>query len=114
MNEDLPCTIVTTRPKTRQVEKTRRLPPYNVILVNDDYHSFEFVLGVLQKTFGYSAEKAFLLTHEAHTQGRAIVWTGSKEVAELKAEQIQSFPEIRDDGRKLGPLGCCIEPAPGG
>ena len=34
---------------------------------------------------------------------RSIVWTGSKEVAELKVDQIHSFSEIRADGKKLGP-----------
>lgn len=49
---------------------------------------------------------------EAHNSGQAVVWTGSKEVAELKLEQILTFHEDRDD-RKLGPLSCRIEPAPG-
>src|SRR5262249_22680999 len=113
MNEELPDTIVRTRPKSREETKTRRIPPYNVILENDDYHSFEFVVEVLQKTFGFNDQRAFQLTHEAHTQGRAVVWTGPKEVAELKAEQLQSFHEERADGTKFGPLGCTIEPAPG-
>jgi ATP-dependent Clp protease adaptor protein ClpS len=113
MNEELPDTIVRTRPKAREDTKTRRFPPYNVILENDDYHSFEFVVGVLQKTFGFNDQRAFQLTHEAHTQGRAVVWTGPKEVAELKAEQLQSFHEEGADGAKFGPLGCTIEPAPG-
>ena len=113
MSEELPDTIVTTRPRARDETKTRRIPPYNVVLENDDYHSFEFVVEVLQKTFGFNDQKAFQLTHEAHTQGRAVVWTGPKEVAELKAEQLQSFHEERADGQKFGPLGCTIEPAPG-
>ena len=113
MSEELPDTMVTTRPKARDETKTRRIPPYNVVLENDDYHSFEFVVEVLQKTFGFNDQKAFQLTHEAHTQGRAVVWTGPKEVAELKAEQLQSFHEERADGQKFGPLGCTIEPAPG-
>jgi len=113
MSEELPDTIVTTRPKAREETKTRRIPPYNVVLENDDYHSFEFVVDVLQKTFGFNDQKALQLTHEAHTQGRAVVWTGPKEVAELKAEQLQSFHEERSDGKKFGPLGCTIEPAPG-
>ncbi len=104
---------VTVQPREEEAVKTRRLPPYNVILANDDYHSFEFVIEVLRKALGYSEEKAFLLTHEAHHQGRAVVWTGSKEVAELKAEQMLSFHEIRPDGQQLGPLGVSIEPAPG-
>jgi ATP-dependent Clp protease adapter protein ClpS len=50
--------------------------------------------------------------NEAHNRGRAVVWTGSKEVAELKAEQIQTFHQTLDNGKKLGPLGVTIEPAP--
>jgi ATP-dependent Clp protease adaptor protein ClpS len=114
MDRELPDTVVMTRPKLREKTSTRRLPPYHVVLENDDYHSFEFVVATLQKTFGYPVEKSFLLTHEAHTQGRAVVWTGPKEVAELKLEQLQSFHEVRADGQKFGPLGGTIEPAPGG
>jgi ATP-dependent Clp protease adaptor protein ClpS len=94
--------------------RTRRQPPYHVILENDDHHSMQFVVEVLQKALGCSVERAIEFMIEAHTGGRAVVWTGSREVAELKAEQIQTFPEKTADGRDLGPLGCYIEPAPGG
>ncbi len=108
---EFPETIVRTKPKTREASETRQIPPYHVILENDDHHSFEFVVEVMQKAMGYNEQRAFLLTHEAHSKGRAVVWTGPKEVAELKAEQISSFHETRADGRKLGPLGVSVEPA---
>ena len=111
-DSSLPEIQVTTRPKEREKTRTRQVPPYHVILENDDFHSFEFVVDVLQKAMGYSKERAFQLTNQAHTSGRAIVWTGPKEVAELKVEQIRSFHEIRSDGKKFGPLDCTIEPAP--
>jgi ATP-dependent Clp protease adaptor protein ClpS len=107
-----PAIGVTTKPRERQESKTRLLPPYNVILENDDYHSFEFVLDVLGKVLGCTEQRAFQLAHEAHTSGRAIIWTGPKEVAELKVEQVTSFHEMRENA-KLGPLGCTLEPAPG-
>lgn len=111
----LPDVMVTPKPKARERTHTRRVPPYNVILMNDDHHSCEFVVEVLGKALGYTAERAFQLMLQAHTSGRAVVWTGPKEVAELKAEQIGTFHEIRaSDQAKLGPLGCTIEPAPGG
>jgi ATP-dependent Clp protease adaptor protein ClpS len=110
-----PDVVVSTRPKEREQVKTRRLPPYHVVLENDDYHSFEFVVDVLRKALGCSDLQALVLTQQAHLTGRSIVWTGPKEVAELKVEQIRSFHEIRQpDNRKLGPLSCLIEPAPGG
>jgi ATP-dependent Clp protease adaptor protein ClpS len=95
-----------------EAPKTRRIPPYNVILLNDDHHSMEFVVDVLSKVLGCALEQAMQYMLEAHTSGRAIIWTGPKEVAELKVEQVQTFPEVHKDGRQLGPLGCVIEPAP--
>jgi len=108
--EPLPESTITTA-KPKREERTRLLPPYNVILENDDLHSFEFVIEALRKALCCTEQRAIQFTSEAHTKGRAIVWTGAKEVAELKAEQIQSFHEIRADGRKLGPLGVVLEPA---
>lgn len=109
-----PDVIIVTKPREREQTKTRRIPPYNVILENDDHHSQEFVVEVLRKVLGCPLERAFQLMEQAHTTGRSIIWTGPKEVAELKCEQVQSFHEISArSGAKLGPLGCHIEPAPG-
>ncbi len=105
----------TTLPEQREDTRTRRVPPYNVILENDDDHSMQFVVEVLCKALGCTVERAVLYMMEAHTSGRAVVWTAPKEVAELKAEQIRTFHEVRErDGKQLGPVGCTIEPAPGG
>jgi ATP-dependent Clp protease adaptor protein ClpS len=99
--------------ETQEETRTRRVPPYNVILENDDHHSMEFVIEVLCKALGCAVERAVQLMLEAHKSGRAVVWTAPREVAELKAEQIKTFHEVRDNGRDLGPLGCTVEPAPG-
>ena len=100
--------------KTRPADaRPRLLPPYHVILLNDDDHTAEFVVDVLCKVLGCAVEHAVQLTVEAHTTGRAVIWTGPKEVAELKQEQVTTFHETRErDGAQLGPLGCVIEPAP--
>ena len=106
------ATKTKTKPKLDPEIRNKLLPPYHVILLNDDDHSFEFVVMVLRKVFGYQEEKSFDLTKQAHEQGRAIVWTGPKETAEFKLEQMQTFHETRmRDNRDLGPLGCLIEPA---
>ena len=94
--------------------RTRRVPPYNVILLNDDFHSFDFVVMVLRKVYGVTQERGLQLALQAHETGRAVVWTGPKEGAELKVEQMRTFHEVRDGGqRDLGPVDCHIEPAPG-
>jgi ATP-dependent Clp protease adaptor protein ClpS len=109
----VPDVLVTTKPKEHHETATRRIPPYNVILENDDYHTLEFVVDVLRKVLGCPLERAVQLALQAHTTGRSIIWTGTREVAELKVEQVRSFHEVRADGTKLGPLGCSIEPAAG-
>jgi ATP-dependent Clp protease adaptor protein ClpS len=97
-------------PKTREDQEIKLLPPYHVIIHNDDHHSMEFVIEVLTKVFGYKLEESFTLMMRAHEEGKSVVWTGAKEVAELKAEQITSFHEKRE-GADLGPLGVSLEPA---
>ncbi len=111
---ETPVLEPTVVPDTREEMKTRRVPPYHVVLANDDDHSMEFVVDVLRKVLAIKLEAAMLLMLEAHTKGRAVIWTGPKEVAELKAEQVATFHELRErDHKDLGPLTCTIEPAPG-
>jgi len=107
-------TAVTTKPIEKTRTETRRIPPYNVILENDDHHSMDFVVDVLLKVLGCTRQRAVSLMLQAHTAGRAVIWTGSKEAAELKVEQVRTYHETRGpDGIKLGPLNCNIQPAPG-
>ncbi len=98
--------------KKQKKSKIRRIPPYNVVLLNDDDHTMDFVVEVLSKVFGYKLERCVQLTLHAHVTGRCVIWTGTKELAELKVEQITSLHE-KQDGADIGPLGCDIEPAPG-
>jgi ATP-dependent Clp protease adaptor protein ClpS len=98
-------------PEEETETRTRRQPPYAVILHNDDSNTMEFVVMVLRKVFGYTEEKCIKLMLEAHNSGRAVVWIGALEVAELKADQIRSFgadPFVKKGGH---PLGVSVEPA---
>jgi len=49
---------VTTKPKPEEETRTRHVPPYNVILENDDDHSMQFVVEVLCKALAVSVERA--------------------------------------------------------
>ena len=99
-------------PDTDTETKTRRQPPYAVILHNDDVNGMDFVIGVLRTVFGYELEKCFELMLEAHEKGRAVVWVGAREVAELKADQIHSCgPDPAAAPRGAQPLGVTVEPA---
>jgi ATP-dependent Clp protease adaptor protein ClpS len=98
-------------PDTDTDTTTRRQPPYAVILHNDDLNTMEFVVAVLRKVFGYSVEKCVTLMLEAHQTGRAIVWVGPLEVAELKADQIRSCgADPLQQAKGAHPLGVSVEP----
>lgn len=99
-------------PKTRPVEETKRQPPYNVVLLNDDDHTYEYVIGMLQQLFGHPREKGYQLAREVDTEGRAIVLTTTKEHAELKVEQIHAFgPDPFSSKDCKGSMSAYMEPA---
>jgi ATP-dependent Clp protease adaptor protein ClpS len=56
--------------------------PYNVILFNDDVHSVDEVQAQIVKATRCSMERAYKIMFEAHTNGRAIAYTGGKELCE--------------------------------
>ena len=105
-----PIVVVDKKPEKT---KPKRLPPYAVIVENDDLHTFEYVMEVFQKVFGYQLEKCFLLAEEIHTKGESLVWSGSKEVAELKVDLIRGAgPDTYASKRVDFPLGVRMEPMP--
>ena len=92
----------------------KKLPPYAVVVFNDDLHTFQYVVETFMKVFGYPLEKSYSLAVQIHNSGRSIVWSGSKEVAELKRDQIRSAgPDFYAAAKIDFPLGVTIEPLPG-
>jgi ATP-dependent Clp protease adaptor protein ClpS len=99
-------------PKTRPEEQTRRMPMYNVVLLDDDHHTFDYVIAMLQQLFGYPREKGYQMALEVHTSGRCIVFTGTKEYAELKRDQIHAFGADPLSSKECqGSMTAVLEPA---
>ena len=91
--------------------RTRRQPPYHVILINDDDHTYDYVIEMLHAIFGHSIEKAFQMAKEVDESGRVICATVHKELAELRLEQIHEYgPDPRLPKFK-GSMSASIEPA---
>jgi len=66
-------------------------PLYNVVLLDDDEHTYEYVIEMLCTLFGHSRELAYGMACEVDREGRVIVDTTHRERAELKRDQIRSF-----------------------
>lgn len=92
-------------------EQTRRQPPYHVILLNDNDHTYEYVIVMLKDLFGYPWEKGYQLAKEVDTRGRAIVCTTTLERAELKRDQIHAYGPDPRIPRCKGSMQAVIEPA---
>lgn len=81
-----------TAPKVEQGSKTVRAlyPNYKVIVLNDDFNTFEHVAYCLVTYIPkMTPEQAWELTNQIHFEGLAIVWVGPQEQAELYHEQLQ-------------------------
>jgi len=65
--------------------ETEAALPYYVILYNDDHHSIDEVVLQVQKAAGVSLHRAFEITMEAHSKGRAVCYTGDIEECEKVA-----------------------------
>lgn len=115
MDTLLPPAPAQTRPAERTGDREpKQQPPHAVVLHNDERNGMDHVVLVLHKVFGYGEAKAVTLMLEAHTTGRAVIWSGMKEHAELKAEQVQSCgpdPLMADQG--AGRLRVTVEELPG-
>jgi ATP-dependent Clp protease adaptor protein ClpS len=62
-----------------------------VIVLNDDHNTFDHVASTLARVVpGVSLDRGYQLAEQIHTGGRAVVWTGPKETAELYWEQLDS------------------------
>jgi ATP-dependent Clp protease adaptor protein ClpS len=106
-------TVVLPSRKTQEDTELKKQPPYHVILLNDDDHSFEYVIRMLKELFGHPEEKGFLMALEVHERGRVIVCTTSLERAELKRDQIHAYGPDPDIDRCKGSMSACLEPAEG-
>ena len=90
--------------KTDAVVET--MPPWKVILHNDDVTTFDFVIWILITIFHKPAAEAVQLTFEIHRGGLAIVCVTNLERAELYVEQVPSLARPRGF-----PLNASIEAA---
>lgn len=97
--------------KPAKKRKPSHLPPFHVILLNDDDHSYEYVIEMLKVIFAFPTEKGMEMAKEVDEQGRVILLTTHKEMAELKRDQIHSYGTDPRVATCKGSMSSVIEPA---
>ncbi len=103
--------VVLPEERTEEQIRSRRQPPYHVILFNDDDHTYDYVIRMLKELFAHPEEKGYQLAKKVDTEGRVIVCTTSMERAELKRDQIHAYGPDPLLERCKGSMSATIEPA---
>ena len=78
---------VKERTETREREPTL----YQVVLLNDDYSTMDFVIEVLEEVFLKSPAEAYRIMMQVHVNGRGIAGVYTFEIAETKADKVASM-----------------------
>lgn len=99
--------------ETETQQRDRLAPLYHVVLLDDDKHTYDYVVEMLTRLFLFSAAEAFARAVEVDTTGRTVVITCELPQAEFARDQIHAYgPDWRiPDSR--GSMTAILEPAAG-
>lgn len=102
-----------TRPVVEEEERSGEAlePLYHLVLLDDDEHTYQYVIVMLNRIFGYSPEKGYAIACMVDSEGRAIVMTGPKEEVVEKQRAIHSFGADPWMPTSKGSMTAIIEPA---
>jgi len=88
-------------------------PMFNVILLDDDEHTYDYVVEMLCILFGHAFETSYLMACEVDRSGRVIVFTTDRGEAADRRDAIQSFGVDPLLPGSSGSMGAEIEPVTG-
>lgn len=112
MNQVLTTTVpdVQPDPSLRKKKANKRQPRYHVVLWNDNDHTYQYVVSMLQKLFGLPSPTGIKMATEVDQKGKVVVLTTTREHAELKRDQIHAFGADKLIRRSKGAMSASIEP----
>jgi len=88
-----------------------RGPLYRVVLLDDDDHTYDYVIEMLQKVFIFSTEQALRHAQEVDAIGRTILMTCELCEAEFGRDQIHAYGRDWRLPRSKGSMSAVVEPA---
>jgi len=95
--------------KREQTSSNTSYPKHKLILLDDNQHTYNYVVKMLVRLFKIDEKKAFSHACEVDKTGQSIIISGTLEYLELKKEQIESFgPDPSTRGCKTS-MKCSIE-----
>lgn len=103
-----------TQPGARPAAATKPAPKpwhWHVVLLNDDHHTYDYVVRMVQELFGRTREDAYAMALKVDGDGRVVLLKTHREHAELKREQIIAFGRDPLMASSKGPMSAVLEPA---
>ena len=91
-------------------EKVRLHPRYQVVLLDDQDHTYQYVIEMLGAVFGHDASKAFRMAQEVDASGRCPVYVGPLETAEFKRDKVHGYGADPRIPRCAGSMSAMLEP----
>lgn len=107
-----PMPETVTNPGTRVIEEVDEAfePPYHLILLDDNDHTYAYVIEMLGSVFGYSRDKGYAIACMVDAMGQAIVLTAAKSECETKQNLVHSFGADPRMETSVGSMSAIVEP----
>lgn len=83
---------------------------YRVVLLDDDDHTYDYVIEMLQKIFIFSAEQALRHAQEVDAKGRTVLITCELPEAEFGRDQVHAYGRDWRMDRSKGCMSAIVEP----
>jgi ATP-dependent Clp protease adaptor protein ClpS len=104
-------TATTLTPELEIGDTHDKEPLFHVVLLDDDEHSYDYVIEMLQKLFFFSFQQALDHATEVDEKKRTILMTVERAMAEFAVEQIHGFGADHRMKTSKGSMSAIIEPA---
>ena len=101
----------TPEPVIREENQEQLTPLYHVVLLDDDDHTYEYVIEMLQRLFACSEVDAWNHAVEVDSTGRTVVITCELPQAEFGRDQIHAYGADWRMPQSKGSMSAVVEPA---
>src|SRR5437868_11872699 len=98
-------------PEAEAIEREEMVPLYRVVLLDDDDHTYDYVIEMLQKIFIFTSEQALRHAQEVDAMGRTVLITCELPEAEFARDQVHSYGPDHRLPRSKGSMSAVVEPA---
>ena len=105
----MPRPMIAPEQEVRENDQT--VPLYRVVLLDDNDHTYEYVIEMLQKIFVFSLDQAYRHAEEVDTCGRTVLITCELPEAEFARDQIHAYGPDWRLPRSKGSMSAIVEPA---